>query len=100
MSSGSAPNFLLRRTKPQRAAGKTAELRYGFETRCNERMPCTPGNIHAAWCGRRDLDPANLSAMATRKIQMFNEAEIGLFTKAGLNPVFYADKVIGTRMPT
>jgi NIPSNAP len=35
----------------------------------------------------------------TRKIQMFNEAEIGLFIKAGLNPVFFADTVIGTRMP-
>lgn len=35
----------------------------------------------------------------THKIQMFNEAEIGLFTKAGLNPVFFADTVIGTRMP-
>jgi hypothetical protein len=35
----------------------------------------------------------------TRKIQMFNEAEIGLFTKAGLNPVFFGDTVIGTRMP-
>jgi hypothetical protein len=35
----------------------------------------------------------------TRKIQMFNEAEIGLFTKSGLNPVFFADTVIGTRMP-
>jgi hypothetical protein len=35
----------------------------------------------------------------TRKIQMFNEAEIGLFTKAGLNAVFFADTVIGTRMP-
>src|SRR4029077_221294 len=33
----------------------------------------------------------------TRKIQMFNESEIGLFTKAGLNPVFFADTVIGTR---
>ena len=35
----------------------------------------------------------------TRKIQMFNEGEIALFTKAGLNPVFFADTVIGTRMP-
>jgi hypothetical protein len=26
---------------------------------------------------------------------MFNEAEIGLFTNAGLNPVFFADTVIG-----
>ena len=36
----------------------------------------------------------------TSKIRMFNEAEIGLFTKHGLNPVFFADTVIGTRMPS
>jgi hypothetical protein len=35
----------------------------------------------------------------TRKIQMFNEAEIGIFTRAGLNPVFFGDTLIGTRMP-
>lgn len=35
----------------------------------------------------------------TRKMQMFNEAEIGLFTRHGLNPVFFADVVIGARMP-
>jgi hypothetical protein len=35
----------------------------------------------------------------TRKIQMFNEAEIAIFKRAGLNPVFFADTVIGTRMP-
>ena len=35
----------------------------------------------------------------TRKIQMFNQAEIRLFQRAGLIPVFFADTVIGTRMP-
>ena len=35
----------------------------------------------------------------TRKIQMFNQAEIALFQRAGLTPVFFADTVIGTRMP-
>ncbi len=35
----------------------------------------------------------------TRKMQMFNDAEIGIFTRAGLNPVFFADTLIGTRMP-
>jgi hypothetical protein len=35
----------------------------------------------------------------TRKIQMFNEAEIAIFKRAGLNPVFFADTVIGARMP-
>jgi hypothetical protein len=34
-----------------------------------------------------------------RKIQMFNEAEIGIFTRTGLTPVFFADTLIGTRMP-
>jgi hypothetical protein len=35
----------------------------------------------------------------TRKIQMFNEAEIGIFTKYGLDPVFFGDTLVGTRMP-
>jgi hypothetical protein len=35
----------------------------------------------------------------TRKIAMFNEAELAIFTRTGLNPVFFADTVIGTRMP-
>jgi NIPSNAP len=36
----------------------------------------------------------------TRKIAMFNEAEIGIFTRTGLTPVFFADTLIGTRMPS
>jgi NIPSNAP len=35
----------------------------------------------------------------TRKMAMFNEAEIGIFVRTGLNPVFFADTLIGTRMP-
>jgi hypothetical protein len=35
----------------------------------------------------------------SRKVQMFNEAEIGIFTRTGLNPVFFGDTLIGTRMP-
>jgi hypothetical protein len=35
-----------------------------------------------------------------RKVQMFNEAEIRIFTQTGLNPVFFGDTVIGTRMPS
>jgi len=34
-----------------------------------------------------------------RKMQMFNEAEIKIFTRNGLTPVFFADTLIGTRMP-
>ncbi len=35
-----------------------------------------------------------------RKVQMFNEAEIGIFTRAGLTPVFFGDTLIGPRMPS
>jgi hypothetical protein len=35
-----------------------------------------------------------------RKVQMFNEAEIGIFTRTGLAPVFFGDTLIGHRMPS
>jgi hypothetical protein len=35
----------------------------------------------------------------TRKMQMFNQAEIAIFVRNGLNPVFFGDTLIGTRMP-
>ena len=31
---------------------------------------------------------------------MFNEAEIGIFTRTGLAPVFFGDTLIGHRMPS
>ena len=34
-----------------------------------------------------------------QKVQMFNEAEIGIFTRTGLAPVFFGDTLIGPRMP-
>jgi hypothetical protein len=35
-----------------------------------------------------------------RKVQMFNAAEIGIFTRTGLTPVFFGDTLIGPRMPS
>jgi NIPSNAP len=35
-----------------------------------------------------------------RKVQMFNQAEIGIFTRTGLAPVFFGDTLIGHRMPS
>ena len=35
-----------------------------------------------------------------RKVQMFNESEIGIFTRTGLTPVFFGDTLIGRRMPS
>ncbi len=34
-----------------------------------------------------------------RKMAMFNEAEIAIFVRNGLAPVFFADTLVGTRMP-
>ena len=39
-------------------------------------------------------------AAHTRKVLMFNEAEIGIFTRTGLTPVFFGDTLIGSRMPS
>ncbi|MGH9502404.1 MAG: NIPSNAP family protein [Terriglobales bacterium] len=39
-------------------------------------------------------------AAHVRKVQMFNEAEIAIFTRTGLTPVFFADTLIGSRMPS
>jgi hypothetical protein len=36
----------------------------------------------------------------SRKVQIFNEAEIEIFTRTGLAPVFFGDTLIGTRMPS
>ncbi len=42
---------------------------------------------------------SNTGVSLARKIKMFNDAELAIFTRTGLNPVFFADVVIGTRMP-
>ncbi|MGH9433653.1 MAG: NIPSNAP family protein, partial [Terriglobia bacterium] len=34
-----------------------------------------------------------------RKVEMFNSGEFDVFLSAGFHPVFYGDKLIGTRMP-
>jgi hypothetical protein len=39
-------------------------------------------------------------AAHVRKVQMFNQAEIGIFTRTGLTPVFFGDTLIGPRMPS
>jgi hypothetical protein len=39
-------------------------------------------------------------AAHTRKVAMFNEAEIAIFVKAGLTPVFFGDTIVGPAMPS
>jgi hypothetical protein len=38
-------------------------------------------------------------ATLARKIKMFEEAEIGIFRRLGMRPVFFAETIIGSRMP-
>jgi hypothetical protein len=39
-------------------------------------------------------------AAHARKVAMFNEAEIGIFVRTGMTPVFFAETLVGTRMPS
>jgi hypothetical protein len=46
----------------------------------------------------RMYESDNASTLA-RKIAMFNEAEIGIFQRLGMRPVFFAETIVGGRMP-
>ncbi len=39
------------------------------------------------------------ASKAKRKIEMFNTAEIALFRRTGLNPVFFGESIVGGKMP-
>lgn len=42
---------------------------------------------------------SNNSSTLARKIKMFNDAEIKIFKRLGMQPVFFGETMIGTRMP-
>src|ERR1022692_121310 len=42
---------------------------------------------------------SNNSATLKRKIKMFNDGEIGAFQRAGAQPVFFAETIVGARQP-
>ena len=42
---------------------------------------------------------SNNSATLKRKIKMFNDGEIGAFQRAGAQPVFFAETIVGARLP-
>jgi len=46
----------------------------------------------------RTYESQNLKA-GKKKVEMFNNGEIDIFKRAGLNPVFYAETLIGQRRP-
>src|ERR1039457_5705910 len=42
---------------------------------------------------------SNNSATLKRKVKMFNDGEIGAFQRAGAQPVFFAETIVGARQP-
>ena len=42
---------------------------------------------------------SNNSTTLARKIKMFNEGEAGIFKRLGMQPVFFAETIIGSKMP-
>jgi hypothetical protein len=47
---------------------------------------------------RQYVSPTNMDHV--RKVEMFNHGEFGIFAKAGAAGVFYADALIGPRLPS
>jgi NIPSNAP len=45
------------------------------------------------------LYESNNGSTLARKIKMFNDAEIGIFKRLGMQPVFFGETIIGDRMP-
>ena len=42
---------------------------------------------------------SNNSSTLARKIKMFNDAEISIFKRLGMQPVFFGETIVGSRMP-
>lgn len=43
---------------------------------------------------------SNNATTLARKIRMFNEGEAGIFKRLGMQPVFFAETLVGARMPS
>jgi hypothetical protein len=60
--------------------------------------PPNDGNRTAKIFELRMYESNNGTTLA-RKIKMFNEAEVGIFKRLGMQPVFFAETIVGARMP-
>jgi hypothetical protein len=72
--------------------------------RCFESMPGvdappTDAQRPARIFELRTYESNNGSTLA-RKIKMFNDAEMGIFKRLGMQPVFFGETIIGSRMPS
>ena len=75
-----------------------ASLLRGFKTFPGIEPPKSEGGRPNVF-ELRTYESRNLSAHA-RKVAMFDEGEIGIFRRAGINPVFFGSTVFGARLPS
>ncbi len=69
-----------------------------FEAMPNVDVPPVEGQRPPRVFELRMYESNNGSTLA-RKIKMFNDAEIGIFKRLGMQPVFFGDTFVGTHMP-
>ena len=71
--------------------------------RCFEGAPdvtvLPPDNQRPARIFELRTYESNNSSTLARKIKMFNDAEISIFKRLGMQPVFFAETIVGARMP-
>ncbi|MDX2149679.1 MAG: NIPSNAP family protein [Bryobacteraceae bacterium] len=70
----------------------------GFRTMPAVELPATEGRTAPRIFELRVYESNNPETLA-RKIRMFDEGEIDIFRKTGLQPVFFGETVVGRNMP-
>jgi len=71
--------------------------------RCFEGMPQVDASAPTAQRPARIFElrmyESNNSSTLARKVKMFNDAEIGIFKRLGMQPVFFGETIVGAKMP-
>ncbi len=70
-----------------------------FESMPNVDVPTADAQRPARIFELRMYESNNGSTLA-RKIKMFDDAEIGIFKRLGMEPVFFGETIVGGRMPS
>jgi hypothetical protein len=87
--------------------GSGAELPYSrMEStllRCFDTVPAIETGAPGEGRGGRTFElrtyESNTEASLRRKMAMFNQAEIGIFRRCGLQPVFFGEALVGPKLP-
>ena len=96
-------DYIVARDKYNALAGRGYERMESSLLRCFEGMPqvevlSTEVQRPARIFELRMYESSNGSTLA-RKIKMFNDGEIKIFQRLGMQPVFFGETIVGARMP-